>query len=351
MLRGADGGRYRLLQAPDRGAPPGTCAWYGSDAGGTLFFGRSAFWHASRARGGPEGGLEVEGTPRIGRFALAEERFLPPLELPAARGAGTWDVLQQGDRLFYTTFFGLAGVVELPQAAARPLEALGRGLNELAAGPDGSILASRYGAEGGGPGALVWFGPDGAPRGEIALEADPGLVAAPKTPAFDPTRRELWTTLDLVPGGEGPVRQEARRLDLDGRLRERIVTPEIQFVRFTPEGTGLFAVRQGARLALRILDPGAAGTFLEATRSIELDPRFPVGLDFAQDLVATPDGRVLVTRWSGRVHLVDPATGSVRDHDFPRPGGRGLYYSAVLSEGRICATFCREVEVVCTDVR
>ena len=57
-------------------------------------------------------------------------------------------------------------------------------------------------------------------------------------------------------------------------------------------------------------------------------------------------GRVVVTRWSGRIHLVS-RSGEVERIQLPRAGGAGLYYTGVLSGGRLCATYCDEVTVVC----
>ena len=55
----------------------------------------------------------------------------------------------------------------------------------------------------------------------------------------------------------------------------------------------------------------------------------------------------MVTRWSGRIHLVSP-NGDVRTLEFPRGAG-DLYYTAVLREGRVCATRCGDLSVVCRD--
>ena len=78
-----------------------------------------------------------------------------------------------------------------------------------------------------------------------------------------------------------------------------------------------------------------------------LDANFPRQLDFAQDIHVASDDSVVVTRWSGVIHVVEP-TGRLRSLQLPRSGD-ALYYSAVLENGRLCATRCGEVEVVCTD--
>jgi hypothetical protein len=56
-----------------------------------------------------------------------------------------------------------------------------------------------------------------------------------------------------------------------------------------------------------------------------------------------------VTRWSGRVHVVD-AAGAVTDLDLPRTGAGELYYTATRVGDRVCATRCGRVEVVCRDM-
>ena len=80
-----------------------------------------------------------------------------------------------------------------------------------------------------------------------------------------------------------------------------------------------------------------------------LDSAFPGSVDFVQDIKPAADGRVAVTRWSGNVHVVDPA-GGVVTVSLPRLDPNGLYYSGVLHGERLCVTHCADVTVVCTDV-
>ena len=71
-----------------------------------------------------------------------------------------------------------------------------------------------------------------------------------------------------------------------------------------------------------------------------------------QDIRIAGDGRVLVTRWSGWVHVLDPA-GGVRSVHLPPLEPSGLYYTAALrgpGSERVCATHCGEVTVVCADL-
>jgi hypothetical protein len=87
----------------------------------------------------------------------------------------------------------------------------------------------------------------------------------------------------------------------------------------------------------------------EAHDAVELhvlDPRFPVAYDFVQDLQVAGDGRVVVTRWSGVVHVVDPE-GRVASSRLPDLDPHGLYYSAAVEGDRVCATYCADVSVVC----
>ena len=99
---------------------------------------------------------------------------------------------------------------------------------------------------------------------------------------------------------------------------------------------------------LRITEPGEA-TGPNAGRALLLDPDFGAGLDFVQDLRVMRDGRVVVTRWSGRVHVIGPDD-RVRTVDLPRPPAHGLYYTAVTHGDRVCATLCAGVRVVCASL-
>ena len=71
-------------------------------------------------------------------------------------------------------------------------------------------------------------------------------------------------------------------------------------------------------------------------------------VDFVQDVKPAGDG-ALVTRWSGLVHRIG-RDGRVRTLRLPKPEPGGLFYTAVASGGRVCATFCADVTVVCADL-
>jgi hypothetical protein len=313
-----------------------------------LYFGESAFWSTAGAGGlDPEADLRASGPQRIGRFDLRRERFLPPLHLGTA-GSGTWDVLAHPNgRVYFTSLFESAGWVDPRSGSTRRFRSAGPGLNELALGPEGRVLATRYGAPGRGGGVVV-LGPDGSVEAEHDLPPPrPGVSAAAKSLAFDPARGEVWVNTDLI-GPAGASGHDARVLDLaSGVERLRIEAPELQFVRFEPDGRGHMAWVAGRRLSLRTTEPGHADPMIG--RELLLDADFPSGHDFVQDLGLASDGSVVVTRWSGLVHLVAP-TGELRTAQLPKLEPGGLYYTAVVREGRLCATYCAEIAVVCAPV-
>jgi len=342
------------------GSPPAQeeeyCAWFGDRRGETLYFGESAFWSTFRASGGdPKADLEVAGPAWIGRFDLMRETMLPPLEvgLPGDR-SGVWDVLAHPNgRVYFTTYFGTSGFSDPVSGESRRFEAAGKGLNELALGPEGSILVTRYGASGRREqgGGVVVLDPDGSPIAEHPLAAPDGYIAAPKTAAYDPIQREIWVTTDLLPidqEGGAPIRHDAYVLDLDGRELRRIADPEIQFIAFAADGTGYRAEVADRKLWLRVMPVAASGSAIGRLR-IPLEHAFAAGVDFVQDIQFAPDGRAVVTRWSGWIHVVD-ATGATQSLRLPPLARDGLYYTATINGQRVCATYCGEVRVVCQDI-
>jgi len=253
------------------------------------------------------------------------------------------DVLVVGDRLYYSTFFEQSGFVDLASGKVTRLPKLGPALNEIAPGPGDAVTLTRYGS-GGSPsenGSVLWIDGDGALRVEHTLSAPDGLTVAPKTPAWDPTRGHLWLTTDLLahtPGG--PPRRDAYRLDLSGRLLERIASEELHFAAVAPDGALHMAWVRGRELSLRIGGPEAPG--------LVLDHDFPVELDFVQDIQFASDGRAVLTRWSGVAHVVEPE-GSFSTLALPRLDPEGLYYTGALHGERLCVTYCADVSVVCVD--
>lgn len=320
------------------------CAWYGDAREGVLYFGQAAFWSAFRARGGdPRGDLAAPGPQQVGRFDLTREVLLEPLDVgtPGAR-SGVWDVhAHENGRVYFTTFYESMGAVTPATGAVVRFPELGLGLNEIAPGPDGTLLVTRYGAAGADAsrrGSIVVITPEGELVAEHPLEPPAGYTAAPKTPAFDPASGELWTTADLIPDANGAMRYAAYRLSPDGALLRRVEHPEIQFVASTPAGALL---RVASRDGALVLQRGAAEPQLLASD-------FVASLDFAQDLKLFAGEQAVVTRWSGWVHLAGPGR-PARSLRLPSLDDRGLYYTAVVTGGRVCATYCAGVRVVCTD--
>lgn len=331
------------------------CAWFGDARAGVLYFGQSAFWSSFRSSGGrPTADLEHTGPALIGRFDLAGERFLPPLDVTAAGDrSGVWDVLAHPNgRIYFTTYFASGGYADLATGEVRRFGAAGAGLNELALGPGGSLLVSRYGVRGqrDRSGGVVLLDPEGAVLAEYPLTPPVGFTAAPKTVAYDRLREQIWVTSDLLPRGDDPTaRIEHATYVLDGQGAElrRIERPEIQLIAFAEDDTGYRAEVEGAKLWLRILPADPKRSLIGGLR-IPLEHAFASDFDFVQDIQITPDGRAVVTRWSGWVHVVD-ATGSIRSLRLPPFNPPGIYYTAALHDHRVCATHCRDVSVVCRD--
>jgi hypothetical protein len=332
------------------------CAWFGDTRGNVLYFGQSAFWSTHRASGGrPTADLDHAGPALIGRFDLAHERLLPPLDVTEQGDrSGVWDVLAHPNgRIYFTTYFNSAGYVEPATGEVRRFEAAGDGLNELVLGPEGNILVSRYGVRGRRDlsGSVVVLDPDGAVLAEHPLTPPTGFITAPKTVAYDPVREEIWVTTDLLPLGDDPkarIGHDTYVLDAQGAQLRRIQRPEIQFITFAEDETGYRAEVEDRKLWLRIRPPSADGS-RRAELRIPLEHAFASDFDFVQDIQITAEGEAVVTRWSGWVHRVD-ATGSIRSLRLPPFEDAGVYYTAALHGRRVCATHCRDVSVVCRDV-
>jgi hypothetical protein len=328
------------------------CAWFGDARDGVLYFGKAAFWSAMRTHGNdPMADLLAEGPVAIGRFDLRRERMLSSLEVGApGNRSGVWDVLAHPNgRIYFTTFYESAGYVDPSSGQFVRLPDLGLGLNELAFGPDGSLLVSRYGDPGDphGGGAIVSFDADGGRLAEFPLQAPDDYRVAPKTVAFDPTRREIWATTDLLPIAPGKVpRHDTYVLNEWGEEQLRISEPEIQFVTFAKSGMGYRAEIEDHSLWLRVTAPKDAR---DGGERILLDGAFEAALDFVQDITLNPDGRAIVTRWSGWVHVVE-STHRIRSVRLPQFEDDGLYYSATAQGNQICATYCSQVSVVCREL-
>jgi hypothetical protein len=331
--------------APSASVPD--CAWFGDARDDVLYFGISRFWRAQRDAGGDaRAELRAGGARELGRFDLTRRAQLAPIAVgPADAKSGVWDVLAHPNGwIYFTTFWERAGRVDPASGAVEWFAAAGDGLNELALGPEGRVLATRYG-RGGASGSLVVLSERGEVVAEHALAANEGVVAAAKSLAYDASRAAVWLNTDLLPASGGATAHDARVIALaDGRELARWSAPELQFVTFAADGTGFAVERSEELLLLRVVPAGTRAPLQLAGRIIALDDAFPA-LDFAQDVKLTPEGAVVITRWSGEVHVASP-DGSVRTLALPNRDG-GLYYTGVVREHEVCATRCAGIDVLC----
>jgi len=278
--------------------------------------------------------------------------MLDPLEVAEKAPSGTWDVLAHPNgRIYFTSFFEPAGWIDPASGEIGSLTELGNGLNELTLGPDGSIFATRYASSQSSDdgGAVVQFDPSGRLIAEYRLQSPPGYYAAAKSIAWDPVRRRLWVNTDLQPKGKNPVRYDARVLDEQGHEFLRYDTPWLHFMSFGPDGTGYFAEVVGRVLQLRIVPPDFEDPNPLAGRVVMLDADFPFG-DAVQYIRGDTKGRVVVTRWSGHIHVVGSGD-RVETLVLPRSDPAGLYYTGELTDGRVCVTYCADVNVVCASLQ
>ncbi len=332
------------------------CAWYGEAREGVLYFGQAPFWSASRQQGNaPEADLAAPGPQWIGRFDLARGELLETLDV-SEEGArsGIWDVLPHPNgRVYFTTFYEAAGSIDLSTGEVARYPELGTGLNELALGPEDAIVVTRYGGHGGDPlasGSLGLFSPEGLLLAEYPLRAPAGYALAPKTAAWDEAGERYWLSTDLVrrdpAAPPAPSEHPAIVLDARGSEIARIGGIELHFVRFRRDGWGVAAFVADGELRLVELGPGEPRWQLVPGAGQLLDANFPALLDFVQDISFGPEQETIVTRWSGRVHVLGPGDDR-RDLQLPRDDPAGLYYSAALWDDDICATYCADVAVVC----
>ena len=262
------------------------CAWFGDRRDDVVYFGQAAFWRAMREAGGdPTAELARSSPQRIGRFDLAGERFLPSLDVTEPPSlSGVWDVLAHPNgRVYFTTYYERAGWIDPESGARRRLGPETIGLNELALGPDDTVLATRYGsADGSRPGGVVQLDAEGDTIAEWPLPVAPGLTLAPKSLAFDARRREIWITTDLL--GEsvpsGAAGHPSFILGLDGVVRLRWDRDEIQFVQMDGDGRGRFAVVDAQGLWLGLVDSEAVHPTPAGAERVLLDADFQRAFDF-----------------------------------------------------------------------
>lgn len=328
------------------------CAWFGDEDAGVLYFGEAPFWSAHRASSGsPVADPAVTGPQEIGRFDLAREVMLPPLPVASAgERSGTWDVLVQGGRVYFTSLYDRAGYVEIATGRVQRLGPESQGLNELAPGPEGRVFATRYFDEALGAGSVVVLDAEGSIEAELPLAGPPGTRPAAKSIAWDPARDEIWVNTDLFLDAGSGVGHDVRILDRTGRELLRFEDPEVQFMVFAPDGTGWLAERSGKAFALRHLGPDEVRRPPVGGTRIAVDDRFPPSLDFVQEVTIAPDGSALATRWGGWLHRVWP-DGTLVSQRLPEPASGGLYYTGVVHGNRVCATLCADVNVVCEPSR
>lgn len=357
---------HALLPAPAATSEEEFCAWFGDARDGVLYFGVSAFWNEYRRDGNnPLADLERTGPLWIGRYDLERLKFLPPL-VAALRGAptGSWDVLAHPNRrIYFSSLFDHSGSVDPHSGEVQRFEEAGLGLNELTLGPNQSILASRYvSEETGRSGSVVLLSESGKIEKEFPLRSPSGYLTSPKTVAYDSARQRIWVVSDLVPsttasqvGKPAKFRYDARVLDLEGRELLRIeAPPEIFFVRFAADGSGYLAIRNANKLELQILPPNIALPSTPILRDedlrslgarIVLNENFSP-YDFVQEISFGKQKQVVLTSWSGEIHILD-TDGKAKRMPLPNPDESGLYYTGVMHGAHLCATYCLDVAVTC----
>ncbi|MGH2898279.1 MAG: hypothetical protein ACRDMZ_06355, partial [Solirubrobacteraceae bacterium] len=312
-----------------------------------LYFGLSPFWTELWATGDPAADLRTPGAQVIGRFELASESFLSPLvvraEGPDSRSS-VWDVLAHPNGwVYYTTFYEEMGRVRPDTGEVERFPALGRGLNELALGPEGQVYVTRYGSGLDDPhahvdGALVASSEYGRKLGELRLHARDGAVTAAKSLAVDPHSGRIFVNADVI-HPDGIVEFARFVIDPDLTVRSLAIgDPELLFIAFARDGRAVSVWEEGGRLRL------ALGDGERERASLDLGPR--VAGDFAQDIHFAADGTAAIAFWSGRVDLVREGAGAfehasltlLKPPDCVPPAGRSLLYSAFVEPRAVYAT-------------
>lgn len=342
------GSGTKTFRAPEiRFGDEAYSAWFGDERDGIVYFGLSPFWTALWATGDPRAELHGPGAHRIGRFALATESFLPPLvaQTPGSEvHSSVWDVLAHPNGwIYFTTFYDAMGRVRPESGVVETFPALGRGLNEIALGPQGQLYVTRYGSGLDDPkavhdGALVVVSENGRKLGEVALHARDGAVTAVKSVTVDPRSGRATVNADvLLPGAPVEFARFEIAPDLS-ILSQALGAPELLFIAYTRDGRAFAIWDQAGRLRLSI------GNAEREHASLDLGPR--LATDFAQDIQFAPDGTAAIAFWSGRVDLVRERDGGFeharvlleKPTDCRPPSGRSLVYSAFTTARAVYAT-------------
>jgi hypothetical protein len=330
-------------------------AWFADSDGRVLYFGLSPFWQLWwQSDGDPRADLQEPGDHLIGRFDLAQERFLPPLEVRAMDSgarSSVWDVLvHSSGRVCFTTYYEEIGCTDADGGNVRSFEGAGVGFNELVEGPDGLLYVTRYSSQPAGDafegyGGVAVFTVEGELVRELRLENRPGEVTAPKSLAVDPLSGEIWLNTDTF-AEDGTSRHETIRLGADGEvLLRRGGSPELHFVRFDAQGRGWFAEDRDGELWVRVTSRG------RAVAETPLGPSPPI--DFVQDIQLAGPGRAVLTLWSGRVYVVELQEEGLRaeEQTLQRPDGctPSIFYTAILYGDRLYATLTCRARIIRTD--
>jgi hypothetical protein len=321
-------------------------AWFADERDGVIYFGLSPFWTALRAHGDPTADLAEPSAHLIGRFDVEREKFLPPLVAtqpgPESRSS-VWDVLAHPNGwIYYTTYFEEMGRVRPGTGEVEQWKRLGKGLNEIALGPEENLFVTRYaGAARAGSardGSVVEISPEGILLREQTLSARADAVTAPKSIAVDPLSGDVWVNADVI-GRDGAITFATFQLGADLVLKEKLVgSPELLFAAFAADGRGFFVEDRAGELWLRVVRAG------QPVAELDLGARAPA--DFAQDIHFASDGDAAIAFWSGRVELVR-RSGDAYAHasvtlakppECAGPGENAVFYSAFLAAHDVYAT-------------
>jgi hypothetical protein len=286
--------------------------------------------------------LQRAGPTLLGRFDLARERMLAPIDVGRVGDrAGTRDLLvRDGGDVFFTTDAERPGLVSVDSGRVRRFGGLPGEYSAIVRGPDHDSLLAGFDREAEEL-AVLRLGAEGRLLAEYRIDVTGLGVAGIRSLVYEPLRGETWILAELA---DAPQMRLLIALDTHGRVLWR-VSAEIDHLRSTAGGLRWIEVR-GRRLALASLESDASVTPPEASERTLLDSRFAAGLDSVEDLWISSNGESVVTRRSGWVHIVSPSGGVARAR-MPHVEAPGGYVSTVKWGGRLCATYCGGITVAC----